>query len=129
MNENEEFIAKVEKRLEQGAKEYGATSFDKMLCELFDEIEEEVLDIAGWALIMKAAYYGEDSIQASLIYTACNDFDADLTSQDLLKLSNCVGKEPFLLMIRSLLAMSRENYKVIKQSRRLQGYNGEEDTK
>lgn len=42
----------LDKRLEQGQKEYGDKSFCESTSELLDEIQQEVLDIAGWSYIL-----------------------------------------------------------------------------
>ena len=47
-----EFIETLRKRMEQGFKEYGDKSFERPIEELFGELEEEVLDICGWGLIL-----------------------------------------------------------------------------
>ncbi len=47
-----EFIKILEKRMEQGFKEYGDKSFERAPKELLNEIEEEVVDICGWGLIL-----------------------------------------------------------------------------
>lgn len=47
-----EFVETLRERMEQGFKEYGDKSFDRPGMELIDELEEEVLDICGWGLIL-----------------------------------------------------------------------------
>ena len=39
-------------KLERGAKEYGDASFDRPRDELWGEIQEECIDIAGWAYVL-----------------------------------------------------------------------------
>lgn len=48
----ESFAGEVGARLEQGAREYGDQSFSKEPRELVREVEEELLDVAGWAFIL-----------------------------------------------------------------------------
>lgn len=38
-------------RLVQGRRDYGDASFHRPLSELLDEIDEELLDVMGWAVI------------------------------------------------------------------------------
>ena len=49
-----EFAAQLKGRLEQGHREYGDKSFDLPLGKLVKELQAEVLDIAGWGLILFA---------------------------------------------------------------------------
>ena len=53
-----EFVKRLEARLEKGHREYGDKSFDASLAELTDEIEEELLDVCGWTVIMFARLQG-----------------------------------------------------------------------
>jgi hypothetical protein len=46
------FSAAVHKRLEAGEREYGDGSFARPVSELRHEIQEEVLDICGWAFVL-----------------------------------------------------------------------------
>ena len=46
-----EFGARVAQRIEKGRQVYGDRSFEKPLGELVGEIEEELLDIAGWSYV------------------------------------------------------------------------------
>jgi hypothetical protein len=46
-----EFFALVNKRLANGERVYGDASFDRPMAELVGEIEEELLDIAGWSYV------------------------------------------------------------------------------
>jgi hypothetical protein len=48
----DEYFKILEKRLEAGAKEYGNKSFDKSVNSLIEEIQQEILDIAGWSYIL-----------------------------------------------------------------------------
>ena len=41
------FVQQLRARLAQGAREYGDSSFDRPTAELLDEIEEELVDVAG----------------------------------------------------------------------------------
>ena len=45
------FVTSLAARLAKGAKEYGDVSFTRPLSELLEEIEQEILDQAGWAFI------------------------------------------------------------------------------
>jgi hypothetical protein len=47
-----EFETLMKARLEAGAREYGDRSFRRPPSELVTEIEEEVLDIVGWAFML-----------------------------------------------------------------------------
>ena len=47
-----EFAAAVEARCEKGAATYGDASFGRPVAELLDEVEEELLDVAGWAFVL-----------------------------------------------------------------------------
>ena len=57
-----DFINTVATRLETGHAEYGDGSFTRSHDELTEEIEEEILDIIGWAFIrwvkMQEAQHG-----------------------------------------------------------------------
>jgi len=46
------FIKNVFSRLEMGALTYGDTSFERPPGQLLEEIEQELLDQAGWSFIM-----------------------------------------------------------------------------
>ena len=46
------FTETLTKRLEAGEREYGDASFDSSAISNIDEIEEELLDVCGWAYIM-----------------------------------------------------------------------------
>lgn len=47
-----EFVARVEKRLEAGAKEYGDASLRAPPAKLAGEVEEELLDVMGWGFLL-----------------------------------------------------------------------------
>jgi len=47
-----EFMEAIKKRLEAGKREYGDSSFTRSASELAGEIEEELLDVAGWAFFL-----------------------------------------------------------------------------
>lgn len=47
-----QFLAAVDARLEKGAVEYGDTSPSKNYSVLVDEVQQELLDVAGWACQM-----------------------------------------------------------------------------
>ena len=46
-----EFFARVDQRLANGERVYGDASFERPTTELLGEIEEELLDIAGWSYV------------------------------------------------------------------------------
>lgn len=46
------FAAQVRTRLEAGRAEYGDRSFDADPARLVDEVEQELLDVVGWAFIL-----------------------------------------------------------------------------
>lgn len=46
------FAASVRARLEAGARAYGDASFERSPAELVGEIEQEVLDVCGWAFVL-----------------------------------------------------------------------------
>lgn len=46
------FSAAIASRLAQGAQAYGDRSFSRDLGSLLGEIEQEILDIAGWSYIL-----------------------------------------------------------------------------
>lgn len=50
--EEREFIDGLRKRIWKGAEEYGDASVDRPADELFQELEEEALDISGWGFIL-----------------------------------------------------------------------------
>jgi hypothetical protein len=47
-----EFVAALESRLDAGERAYGDSSFKRPPGELTAEIEEELLDVAGWGFIL-----------------------------------------------------------------------------
>jgi class 3 adenylate cyclase len=47
----EQFITQLRERLQAGEIEYGDVSFDRPLVEVIGEMQEEVLDIAGWGFV------------------------------------------------------------------------------
>lgn len=46
------FVARLRVRLERGAMTYGNASFERPAVELVDEIQQELEDCCGWALIL-----------------------------------------------------------------------------
>ncbi|MCA8975202.1 MAG: hypothetical protein KDC98_10795 [Planctomycetes bacterium] len=46
------FVARLRARLTAGAREYGDTSFTRPAADLVDEIQQELEDVCGWALIL-----------------------------------------------------------------------------
>lgn len=46
------FVKELEKRMEAGHREYGDKSFSRDPLELLGEVEEELMDISGWSLIL-----------------------------------------------------------------------------
>ncbi len=46
------YFAELDERLRVGAACYGDKSFDKTEGRLLQEIQEEILDIAGWSYIL-----------------------------------------------------------------------------
>jgi hypothetical protein len=47
-----EFWLRLRERLEAGARSYGAASFGREPAELAGEIEQELLDVCGWAFLL-----------------------------------------------------------------------------
>jgi hypothetical protein len=47
-----EFMAMLDKKMTKGFKEYGDKSFKRKPKALANELEEELLDIVGWGLIL-----------------------------------------------------------------------------
>jgi hypothetical protein len=47
-----EFMAAIQQRLKKGAVEYGDASLSRPPSELAEEIEEELLDVCGWAFFL-----------------------------------------------------------------------------
>lgn len=45
------FIRGLRDRLEAGAVEYGEQSFERPVAQILSEMQEELLDVAGWAFI------------------------------------------------------------------------------
>lgn len=54
LTEKEKYFWELEKRLKIGAECYGDKSFDKTEGRLLQDIQEEILDIAGWSYILWA---------------------------------------------------------------------------
>lgn len=52
--EQDDYFYELKKRLKVGAECYGDKSFDKTEGRLLQEIQEEILDIAGWSYILWA---------------------------------------------------------------------------
>ena len=48
----DQFIEALRARLDAGRREYGPQSFTRSPVELRGEIEEELLDVAGWAFVL-----------------------------------------------------------------------------
>ena len=46
------YCERIKARLEVGAQSYGDASFTRTPLELLEEIEQEILDIAGWSFIL-----------------------------------------------------------------------------
>jgi len=47
-----EFWLRLHERLEAGARNYGEVSFRRDPAELAGEIEQELLDVCGWAFVL-----------------------------------------------------------------------------
>jgi hypothetical protein len=47
-----EFMLTLRKRMKQGYKDYKNTSFYRPFNELLEELEQEMLDIPGWTMIL-----------------------------------------------------------------------------
>ena len=47
-----EFMEKLWDRMEEGYNEYGDKSFNCTPAELIGEIEEKIIDICGWSMIL-----------------------------------------------------------------------------
>ncbi len=47
-----EFMEAIRVRLERGASEHGERSFTRAPAELCGEVEQELLDVCGWAFIL-----------------------------------------------------------------------------
>ena len=48
------FLGEVVSRMKVGSEEYGEGSYERPLGELLSEIQEELVDVAGWSSIMWA---------------------------------------------------------------------------
>ncbi|MBK8977644.1 MAG: hypothetical protein IPM29_17175 [Planctomycetes bacterium] len=48
----ERFVARLRARLVVGAATYGDSSFQRAAPELVDEVQQELEDVCGWALIL-----------------------------------------------------------------------------
>ncbi len=46
------FVDKLDAKMLEGYKEYGDVSFNRKSTDLIKEIEQELLDICGWSLIL-----------------------------------------------------------------------------
>ena len=46
------YLRNLRSRLEAGATTYGDTSFERPIPQLIQEIQEELADVSGWALVM-----------------------------------------------------------------------------
>lgn len=46
------FLRLLEERFQKGAEEYGDRSYRKCYSDLIDEIEQEIVDICGWAFFV-----------------------------------------------------------------------------
>ncbi|MBK8980649.1 MAG: hypothetical protein IPM29_32505 [Planctomycetes bacterium] len=46
------FVARLRSRLEAGAATYGDASFERPEVDLVDEVQQELEDVCGWALIL-----------------------------------------------------------------------------
>lgn len=68
-----EFLESLSCRLEAGAAQYGNKSFAKNTAQLKNEMEQEILDIAGWAYVMWAKLRTEliQPVKASNSETDC----------------------------------------------------------
>jgi len=47
-----EFVNLLNEKMEKGFQEYGDKSFDRDPVELINELEQEVIDISGWGMIL-----------------------------------------------------------------------------
>ena len=46
------FIKRLDERMEKGFKEYGDGSFDRDPQDVLNEIQQELLDVCGWSVIL-----------------------------------------------------------------------------
>lgn len=46
------FVTRLREKLEAGARQYGNASFERPLVHLIREIQDELVDVAGWGLIL-----------------------------------------------------------------------------
>ena len=53
----DKFIQHLDQRLKKGYHEYGDKSFDRSSNSLLNEIQEELVDVAGWAEILYSRWY------------------------------------------------------------------------
>lgn len=47
-----DFVDRLRARLAQGRRDYGDESLDRAPAELLAEIEQELLDVAGWSVVL-----------------------------------------------------------------------------
>lgn len=62
-NDLPEFFSQVRKRLRAGANVYGDISFSRDPMQLIGEVEQELLDVAGWSWIL---YHRLQKLKAAL---------------------------------------------------------------
>lgn len=68
------FLARVRRRLEAGAAEYGDASHQRPNDDLVDEIQQELEDVCGWAAILWAKL---DRLRALDLASASQDNHCD----------------------------------------------------
>ena len=70
------FASNVAARLEAKKQKYGDRSFSREPLELVREIEEELLDVSGWAFILWSRIHDLRAAVESLKVQAANDSGA-----------------------------------------------------
>ena len=75
--------ARVAARMDAGAEEYGGTSYNARPEALVDEIEEEILDIIGWAAILHERVQGLRQMVRRGAAEAVTEADTDPAPSDV----------------------------------------------
>ena len=71
------FAEAVHKRLLKGKEHYGNCGFERSLRELVAEIDEEVLDVCGWAFLL---WYRIAALRKQLLTPGASNCSADLAT-------------------------------------------------
>ncbi|MCA9528987.1 MAG: hypothetical protein KC543_02490 [Myxococcales bacterium] len=124
------FTDRLARRLARGAAEYGGASLSRPLTELLDEVEEEALDVVGWAAVMDAVAGGSRRVDRGYVDHAVVQAQRD--PQDILDEAEALeGPLRVRAVILALGVTGHRAWQVVERARELLGdgttYGGDDE--